>query len=75
MKTTVGGFGALANVCLFCSPHSDLYVTVQLWADSKPLTVPVQTAYKPFKHERKLACHLAAQFCLSMDGANVFKME
>ncbi|EDN95446.1 hypothetical protein SS1G_11324 [Sclerotinia sclerotiorum 1980 UF-70] len=33
--------------------HSDLYVTVQLWADSKPLTVPVQTAYKPFKNERK----------------------
>jgi len=26
---------------------------VQLWADSKPLTVPVQTAYKPFKTERK----------------------
>ncbi|RDL41533.1 putative 1-phosphatidylinositol 3-kinase [Venustampulla echinocandica] len=35
------------------SPHSDLYVTVQLWADSKPLTVPVQTAYKPFRSERK----------------------
>lgn len=35
------------------STHSDLYVTVQLWADSKPLTVPVQTAYKPFKTERK----------------------
>ncbi|KAK6594739.1 phosphoinositide 3-kinase [Botrytis cinerea] len=34
------------------SPHSDLYVTVQLWADSKPLTVPVQTAYKSFKNER-----------------------
>ncbi|KAL3418882.1 phosphatidylinositol 3 [Phlyctema vagabunda] len=32
---------------------SDLYVTVQLWADSKPLTVPVQTAYKAFKNERK----------------------
>ena len=26
---------------------------MQLWADSKPLTVPVQTAYKPFKAERK----------------------
>ncbi|RDW62214.1 putative 1-phosphatidylinositol 3-kinase [Coleophoma cylindrospora] len=35
------------------SAHSDLYVTVQLWADSKPLTVPVQTAYKSFKNERK----------------------
>ncbi|RFU30358.1 hypothetical protein B7463_g5975, partial [Scytalidium lignicola] len=35
------------------SSHSDLYVTVQLWADSKPLTVPVQTAYKAFRNERK----------------------
>ena len=35
------------------SPTSDLYVTVQLWADSKPLTVPVQTAYKSFKKARK----------------------
>ncbi|KAG4031005.1 hypothetical protein MFRU_010g01310 [Monilinia fructicola] len=35
------------------SSHSDLYVTVQLWADSKPLTVPVQTVYKSFKNERK----------------------
>jgi phosphatidylinositol 3-kinase len=34
------------------NPHSDLYVTVQLWADSKPLTVPVQTSYKPFKTSR-----------------------
>ena len=30
------------------SPHFDHYVTVQLWADSKPLCVPVQTAYKSF---------------------------
>ncbi|KAK4239331.1 kinase-like domain-containing protein [Achaetomium macrosporum] len=35
------------------SPHSDLYVTVQVWAGSKPLTVPVQTAYKPFRTERR----------------------
>ncbi|KAK3695039.1 kinase-like domain-containing protein [Podospora appendiculata] len=35
------------------SPHSDLYVTVQVWAGSKPLTVPVQTAYKSFRSERK----------------------
>ncbi|KAI9879622.1 MAG: Phosphatidylinositol (PI) 3-kinase [Pleopsidium flavum] len=34
------------------SSHSDLYITVQLWADSKPLTVPVQTAYKSFKTAR-----------------------
>ncbi|KXX80894.1 Phosphatidylinositol 3-kinase catalytic subunit type 3 [Madurella mycetomatis] len=35
------------------SPHSDLYVTVQVWAGSKPLTVPVQTAYKSFRAERR----------------------
>ncbi|KAL8857664.1 MAG: hypothetical protein Q9178_005829 [Gyalolechia marmorata] len=34
------------------SPYSDLLVTVQLWADSKPWTVPVQTAYKSFKNAR-----------------------
>ncbi|KAL9130157.1 MAG: hypothetical protein Q9217_001592 [Psora testacea] len=34
------------------SPNSDLYVTVQLWADSKPLTVPVQTQYKSLKAGR-----------------------
>ena len=27
-------------------------MTVQLWADSKPLTVPVQTSYKSFKNGR-----------------------
>ncbi|KAH7358291.1 phosphatidylinositol 3 [Plectosphaerella cucumerina] len=35
------------------SSHSDLYVTVQVWAGSKPLTVPVQTAYKSFRADRK----------------------
>ncbi|CAK7204467.1 Phosphatidylinositol (PI) 3-kinase [Sporothrix eucalyptigena] len=35
------------------SPYSDLYATAQVWAGSKPLTVPVQTAYRPFKSERK----------------------
>ncbi|CAK7242909.1 MAG: Phosphatidylinositol (PI) 3-kinase [Sporothrix thermara] len=35
------------------SPFSDLYATAQVWAGSKPLTVPVQTAYRPFKSERK----------------------
>lgn len=34
------------------SPHFELYVTAQIWADSKPLTVPVQTAYKSFKNVR-----------------------
>lgn len=35
------------------SSHSDLYITVQVWAGSKPLTVPVQTAYKSFRNERR----------------------
>ena len=35
------------------SSHSDLYITVQVWAGSKPLTVPVQTAYKSFRTERR----------------------
>ncbi|KAF2144312.1 uncharacterized protein K452DRAFT_267601 [Aplosporella prunicola CBS 121167] len=34
------------------SPHSELFVTAQLWAESKPLTVPVQTSYKVFKTAR-----------------------
>ncbi|KAF2434393.1 phosphatidylinositol 3-kinase catalytic subunit [Tothia fuscella] len=34
------------------SPHSELYVSVRLWADSKPLTVPVHTSYKVFKASR-----------------------
>ncbi|KAI0476169.1 phosphatidylinositol 3 [Xylariaceae sp. FL0804] len=35
------------------SQNSDLYVTVQVWAGSKPLTVPVQTSYKAFRNERR----------------------
>ncbi|ERF76013.1 hypothetical protein EPUS_08267 [Endocarpon pusillum Z07020] len=31
---------------------SDLYVTVQLWADSKPIGVHMQTSYKYFKNSR-----------------------
>ncbi|RUP49834.1 phosphatidylinositol 3-kinase [Jimgerdemannia flammicorona] len=31
------------------SDYPDLYVTAQLHADNKPLTVPVRTAYKPFR--------------------------
>ncbi|GAB7360201.1 hypothetical protein MBLNU230_g7962t1 [Neophaeotheca triangularis] len=34
------------------SPHSELYVTVQPFADSKPLTVHSQTPYKHFKNGR-----------------------
>jgi phosphatidylinositol 3-kinase len=39
--------------CTPSSPHSDLHITVQVWAGSKPLTVPVQTAYKSFRTERR----------------------
>lgn len=34
------------------NPASDLFVTVQLWASSKTLGVPIQTAYKSFKANR-----------------------
>ncbi|RAL08605.1 phosphatidylinositol 3-kinase VPS34 [Aspergillus homomorphus CBS 101889] len=34
------------------NPHSDLFVTVQLWSESKPLGVPLQTPYKAFKSAR-----------------------
>jgi phosphatidylinositol 3-kinase len=34
------------------NPVSELYVTAQVWADSKPLTVTVQTPYKIFKGSR-----------------------
>ncbi|RAK75073.1 phosphatidylinositol 3-kinase VPS34 [Aspergillus fijiensis CBS 313.89] len=34
------------------NPHSDLFVTVQLWSESKPLGVPLQTQYKAFKSAR-----------------------
>jgi phosphatidylinositol 3-kinase len=43
----------LAQIGSNISPHSDLFVTVQVWAGSKPLTVAVQTAYKAFRNERK----------------------
>lgn len=32
--------------------HSELHVTARLWAESKPLTLPVQTSYKVFKNSR-----------------------
>ncbi|KAL2868495.1 phosphatidylinositol 3-kinase VPS34 [Aspergillus lucknowensis] len=34
------------------NPFSDLFVTVQLWSESKPLGVPLQTSYKAFKNAR-----------------------
>lgn len=34
------------------NPTSDLFVTAQIWSDSKPLGVPLQTSYKAFKATR-----------------------
>ncbi|RMZ89715.1 hypothetical protein DV736_g3048, partial [Chaetothyriales sp. CBS 134916] len=34
------------------NPTSELYVTVQLWAESKPLGVPMRTPHSFFKHTR-----------------------
>lgn len=53
--TTLLEHPELKHVGSNTSPHSDLYVTVQVYADNKPLTVPVQTAYKSFKKERQYA--------------------
>ena len=33
---------------------SDLYVTVQLVADNKPLTIPFRTSFKAFKNNYRL---------------------
>lgn len=33
-------------------PNSELYVTAQLWAESRPISVPAQTPYKYFKNSR-----------------------
>ncbi|EGE81644.1 phosphatidylinositol 3-kinase [Blastomyces gilchristii SLH14081] len=46
------------------SPISDLYITVQLWASSKPLGVPVQTAYKAFKTTRTWNEWLTMPVCI-----------
>ncbi|KAJ2905997.1 uncharacterized protein MKZ38_003480 [Zalerion maritima] len=35
------------------SPHSDLFVTAQIFAGSKAITVPVQTSYKSFRNSRQ----------------------
>ncbi|KAF8248095.1 phosphatidylinositol 3-kinase [Wilcoxina mikolae CBS 423.85] len=50
--TTLLANPELKHVGSNMSPHSDLYVTVQVWADSKQLGVPMQTAYKSFKSQR-----------------------
>ncbi|KAL2003856.1 hypothetical protein VTN02DRAFT_1878 [Thermoascus thermophilus] len=42
----------LRHIASSQNPVSDLYVTVQLWSDSKPLGVPMQTSYKSFKATR-----------------------
>ncbi|CCX16633.1 kinase-like domain-containing protein [Pyronema domesticum] len=50
--TTLLSSPELKHVGSNTSPSSDLYVTVTVWADSKPLTVPIQTSYKSFKTTR-----------------------
>lgn len=42
----------LRHIASSQNPVSDLFVTAQLWADSKPLGVPLQTSYKAFKTNR-----------------------
>jgi phosphatidylinositol 3-kinase len=44
---------ALRHVGSNGSPLSDIFITVQVFAGSKPLAVPVQTSYRAFKQERR----------------------
>ena len=54
LPSQVASTPALRHTASVVSPQtSDLYITVQVFASSKPLTVPVQTAYKNFKSERR----------------------
>ncbi|KAG0635478.1 kinase-like domain-containing protein [Tuber brumale] len=50
--TTLIADPSLKHVGSNTAPYSDMYVTAQLFADSKPLAVPVQTSYKAFKNQR-----------------------
>jgi phosphatidylinositol 3-kinase len=46
------------------SSASDLFVTAQLWSDSKPLGVPMQTSYKSFKTSRTWNEWLQMPICI-----------
>jgi phosphatidylinositol 3-kinase len=43
---------ALRHLGSIQHPNSELYVTAQLWAESRPISVPTQTPYKYFKSAR-----------------------
>ena len=43
---------ALRHLGSIQNPNSELYVTAQLWAESRPISVPTQTPYKFFKNGR-----------------------
>ncbi|ORX43564.1 phosphoinositide 3-kinase [Hesseltinella vesiculosa] len=38
---------------LLTSNDTDYYVTVQVYGDNKPLTLPVRTKFKAFRHQLK----------------------
>ncbi|KAJ5512499.1 hypothetical protein N7463_002051 [Penicillium fimorum] len=42
----------LRHIASVQDPTSDLYVTAQIWSESKPLGVPMKTKYKAFKTTR-----------------------
>lgn len=46
------------------NPLSDLFVTAQLWSESKPLGVPLQTSYKAFKAARSWNEWLQLPICI-----------
>lgn len=43
---------ALRHLASVQNPNSELYVTAQLWTESRPISVPTQTPYKYFKNGR-----------------------
>ncbi|BCS29434.1 phosphatidylinositol 3-kinase VPS34 [Aspergillus puulaauensis] len=46
------------------NPLSDLFVTAQLWSESKPLGVPLQTSYRAFKAARSWNEWLQLPICI-----------
>ncbi|KAL7275774.1 Phosphatidylinositol (PI) 3-kinase [Rhizina undulata] len=54
---------SLKHVGSNTSSHSELHVTVQMFADSKPLTVPIQTSYKAFRAQRTWTEWLTLPIC------------
>ncbi|PVV04695.1 hypothetical protein BB560_000794, partial [Smittium megazygosporum] len=42
------------NHILLTDPDPEIYVTVQIWTDSQPLTLPIQSSYRPFVNSTRV---------------------